>query len=152
MNSGWNAYRSASIVLLLYCALHSYGALISTPRFGAASDAVLESMRTVKFDAQGFQDSWYGFYLGFGWLASVLFAVSAAQLWIIGGRALEDRRRERGIACTLALAYVAGIVLCARYFHPAALVFAVVALGTILWAMMSDARESRRMGKQGTVS
>jgi hypothetical protein len=144
VSSVWNAYRAASIVLMLYCALHSYGALISTPHFGAASDAVLESMRSVRFDAQGFDDTWYGFYLGFGWFSSVLFAVSALQLWIIGGRSLEERRKERAIVGSLALAYVAGVWLCARYFHPAALVFAVVALGTILWAMISDARASRR--------
>ena len=149
VSSTWNAYRAASIVLLLYCALHSYGALIATPHFGGASDAVLQSMRSVKFDAQGFDDTWYGFYLGFGWFSSVFFAVSAVQLWIIGGRALEDRRKERGIVGSLALAYIAGVWLCARYFHPAALIFAFLALGTILWAMMSDAFASRRAAPPG---
>jgi hypothetical protein len=28
LSSSWNAYRTASIVLMLYCALHSYGALL----------------------------------------------------------------------------------------------------------------------------
>jgi hypothetical protein len=125
LSSSWNAYRTASIVLMLYCALHSYGALLSTPHFGGESDAVLESMRSVEFNAQGFDDTWYGFYLGFGWFSSVLFAVSAVQLWIIAGRKLEERRKERGIVGSLALAYIAGVWLCARYFHPAALLFSV---------------------------
>ncbi len=144
-----NAYRAASIVLMLYCGLHSYGALISTPQFGASSDAVSDSMRSVKFLVQGFEDDWYGFYLGFGWFTSTLFALSAVQLWIIGRRKLEDRRRERGIVRSLALAYVAGVWLCARYFFPAALVFSMIALMTIVWAMISDTLKARRAEPPG---
>ena len=93
----WNAYRSASLILIVYCVLHSYGALIATPPFGESSDAVLASMRAIHFSAQGFDDSWYGFYLGFGWFTSAFLASSAAQLWIIGGRGLADRHNDRAV-------------------------------------------------------
>jgi hypothetical protein len=140
----WNPHRIASVILIVYCVLHSYGALISTPRFGAASDAVLESMRSVRFTAQGFTDTWYGFYLGFGWSASTLFALSAFQLWVIGGRDLEERRRDWALVSLLALANAIGVVLCAQYFFPAALVFSTISNLTIIWALVSDAHRSRK--------
>jgi hypothetical protein len=150
--AGWNAYRTASLIILLYCVLHSYGALISTPHFGAASDAVADSMRSVTFRAQGFTDSWYGFYLGFGWFVSVLFVLSAGQLWIIGGRPLAERRKDRGIVGLLAVTYAAGVWLCVLYFFPAALAFSLLALLAILWAIASDARALRRAAMQGGAS
>jgi hypothetical protein len=140
----WNAYRTASVILAVYCVLHSYGALLSTPRFGAASDAVLESMRSVQFAAQGFTDTWYGFYLGFGWFSSTLFALSALQLWVIGGRDIEERRRDRALVSLLALSNLIGVALCARYFFPAALIFSAASTLTIIWALVGDARRSSK--------
>jgi hypothetical protein len=141
----WNAHRIASVILIVYCILHSYGALIATPRFGAASDAVLESMRSVRFTAQGFTDTWYGFYQGFGWFASTLLALSALVLWVIGGRDLEQRRRDRALVMLVALANAIGVGLCARYFFPAALAFSSLATITIIWALVSDTRRYRKV-------
>jgi hypothetical protein len=135
----WNAYRTASLILIVYCVLHSYGALIATPAFGQSSDAVLASMRAVHFSAQGFNDSWYGFYLGFGWFVSVFLASSAAQLWIIGERRLTERHKDRAIVGVMAVAYAIGVWLCTRYLFPAALIFSAAVLLAILWGLISDA-------------
>ena len=144
----WNAYRAAALVLLVFCVLHSYGALLSTPHFGAASDAVVESMRTVNFSAQGFTDTWYGFYLGFGWFSSILFAISGLQLWVIGGRDLATRRTDRTLVWLLAIANAIGIGLCARYFFPAALIFSIIATLAIFYALLHDSRMCSKAAAQ----
>jgi hypothetical protein len=56
-------------------------------------------MKSVHFDAQGFDDSWYGFYLGFGWFVSLFFVLSAVLSWYIGGLPMRDRA---GLAAILA--------------------------------------------------
>jgi hypothetical protein len=144
----WNAYRTASLILIVYCALHSYGALIATPDFGGPGEAVRESMQAVQFSVQGFKDSWYGFYLGFGWFTSTLLALSAMQLWIIGGRGLAERRKDRAIVSLLAFAYAIAVWLCVRYFFPAPLIFSAAALLTIVWGLISDGVALSR-GTQG---
>jgi hypothetical protein len=145
----WNAYRAAAVVLLVFCVLHSYGALLSTPHFGAASDTVVESMRAVRFSAQGFTDTWYGFYLGFGWFSSILFAISGLQLWVIGGRDLATRRSDRTLVWLLAIGNAIGVGLCARYFFPAALVFSIIVTFAIFYALLHDSRMCRKVAAQG---
>src|SRR5579883_167913 len=141
----WNSYRTASVILLVYCLLHSYGALIATPDFGGAADSVLKSMRETHFLVQGFEDTWYGFYLGFGWIASLFFVLTAMQLWIIGGRELVDRRRDRPLVVLLAVAYAIALGLCLQFFFPAPLGFSAAALVAIAWALISDAMRVRRI-------
>ena len=92
-----NPYRLASYVLGLYAMGHTAGALISTPKFGTAADAVATSMKSVHFEAQGFETSWYGFYLGFGWFVSLFFIVCDDQLvhrWTSGRQSRASRRHH----------------------------------------------------------
>jgi hypothetical protein len=118
-----NPYRLASYVLVLYALGHTVGAVISTPRLGAAADAVAASMKSVHFDAQGFNDTWYGFYQGFGWLVSVFFLVSAVTCWHIGGRPVRDRMGLAGITWPLFLSYAVSVVIACEYFFGAPIVF-----------------------------
>ena len=152
----WNTYRFAATVLILYCILHSYGALLTTPQFGADSDSVIAAMRSVHFPAQGFRDTWYGFYEGFGWFASVLFALSAAQLWIIGGWDDARRRSARSLVLALALAHAVGAALCLEYFFTAALFFSTLTTIAILWALWRDRQaisgSERAGGRNGSLS
>jgi hypothetical protein len=97
-------------------------------------------MRAVHFSAQGFTDTWYGFYLGFGWFSSILFAISGLQLWIIGGRDLASRRNDRPLIWLPAIAHAIGAGLCARYFFPAALLFSIIATLRIFYALLHDSR------------
>ena len=139
----WNAYRTAAVLLLLYCILHSYGALIATPDFGAQSDAVIRAMRSVHFTVQEFWNTWYGFYLGFGWFASIFFALSAVELWIIGGIDRAQQQLYRSICWTLAIAHAVGVGLCIRYFFAAPLLFSSLATIAIVWGLLSDRRIRR---------
>src|SRR5690242_18799904 len=87
-----NPLRLAAVLLVLFCVGHTTGAVISTPHFGTASDAVLEAMVTVHFDVQGSQCTWFGFYEGFGWLVSVFFLFSAFVAWVLAGVPRAERR------------------------------------------------------------
>jgi hypothetical protein len=128
-----NPYRLASYVLVLYAMGHTAGALISTPKFGTAADAVATSMKSVHFEAQGFETSWYGFYLGFGWFVSLFFILSATISWYIGGLTVGNRARLAAITWPLCLCYAGSVAIAWKYLFAAPLVFSSTA--TLLLAM-----------------
>lgn len=128
-----NPYRLASYVLVLYAMGHTAGALISTPKFGTAADAVATSMKSVHFEAQGFETSWYGFYLGFGWFVSLFFILSATIGWYIGGLPAGNRARLAAITWTLCLCYAGSAAIAWQYLFAAPLVFSSTA--TLLLAI-----------------
>jgi hypothetical protein len=124
-----NPYRLASCVLVLYAIGHTAGAVISTPRLGAAADAVATTMKSVHFDAQGFEVSWYGFYLGFGWFVSLFFILSAVISWHIGGLPMRDRAGLAAITWSLCLSYVGSVAIAWKCLFAAPIAFSsIVAL------------------------
>jgi len=134
-----NPYRLASYVLVLYAIGHSAGALISTPRFGAAADAVATSMKSVHFDAQGSDDSWYGFYLGFGWFVSIFFVLSAVLSWYIGGLPVRVRAGLAAITWPLCLGYAGSVAIAWKYLFAAPIIFSSVVTLLLAAGCVQDA-------------
>jgi hypothetical protein len=122
----FNPLRIAAYVLVLYCLGHTSGALLSTPAFGAEANAVLSAMKSVHFACESSDCTWFGFYLGFGWFVSILFLLSAAVAWFLGGLDARDQRVVAPIAWVLFLAHAAGIVLAWRYFFLTPLIFSTL--------------------------
>jgi len=122
-----NPFRLAAYVLILYCFGHSLGALVKTPSFGASSDAVRSAMQTVHFRCQTSDCTWYGFYLGFGWMVSIFFLLSTAIAWFLGGLDRQQLRRLSPVVWGLCLSQVAGAVLAFEWFFLAPQIFATAA-------------------------
>ena len=120
----FHPFRLGSYLLVLYCVAHTWGALLATPSFGAAADAVRASMQRVHFACQGSECTWFGFYLGFGWMVSVFFLLSAALSWYLGGLAPARRGALAPITWALFLSQAAGAVFAWVYFFSAPRVFA----------------------------
>ncbi len=118
-----NPLRVTSVLLILYCAGHTFGALVSTPRFGTASDVVVNAMQTVHVNAMGSDCTWWGFYLGFGYNVSIFFLFSAVLTWFLGGRSLAEQRAWAPIVWALFVSYALTAVLAIRYFFAAPIVF-----------------------------
>src|SRR5215471_952800 len=133
----FNPFRLATYLLVLFCAGHTWGALLSTSHFSDASDAVLHAMQSVHFKVQTFDVTWFGFYLGFGWLDSVFFLFSAAVTWFLGGLTRCEQRALAPIIWALFLSYVACAGLSWAYFF-----FAPGIFSTLIAVLL--ARESFR--------
>jgi len=138
-----NPYRLASYILVLYAIGHTAGAVIWTPRFGAAAGAVATAMKSVHFDAQGFEVSWYGFYLGFGWFVSIFFILSAVISWHIGGLPMRDRGGLAAITWSLCLSYVAGAAIAWKCFFAAPIAFSSIVALLLATGGVRDAIGSR---------
>jgi hypothetical protein len=82
LESNMNAsllYRVAAVCLLLFAVAHTVGFQQSDPSWGI--DALHGSMRSIHFDAQGFDRTYWDFFLGAGLTVGVLYLFSAILAW-----------------------------------------------------------------------
>jgi hypothetical protein len=117
-------YRSASVLLLLFAAGHTFGFRQNNPEWGAG--AVLALMRSVHFDAQGFSRTYWDFFSAFGLFFSVFLLFAAVLAWLLGGLPAETSARVRSIAWALAICFVAVTALSWRYAFTTPIVFSTL--------------------------
>jgi hypothetical protein len=117
-------YRIASFLLVLFAAGHTIGFRKADPRWGA--DALVESMRTVRFSVGSFSRTYWDFYLGFGYFVSAFLLFDAALAWQLGGLKKETLALMPLITWGLAACFVGVTFLSWKYFFLPPIVFSVV--------------------------
>jgi hypothetical protein len=127
--------RVASMLTLIFCAGHTYGAL------GASSvdpeqAAVFMAMQAFPFDIMGARRTHWEFYRGFSLLFSVTLLLLAVLLWQLAGLATTNPVAARPFVGSLFLAYLGFTILCGVYFFiaPAAFSAAVAACLALAFA------------------
>ena len=86
-------YRIASILLLLFAIGHTLGFRQTNPSWGVAS--LIDSMRSIHFDAQGFSRTYWDFFSAFGLFFSVFLLFAAVLAWQLAGLPAEIFARMR---------------------------------------------------------
>ena len=129
-------YRIAAVLLLLFAAGHTFGFRQSDPQWGV--DALLNSMRSIHFSVQGFNRTYWDFFLGSGFCVGVLFLFSAILAWQLGGLPATMLARMRGTAWAFAFCFAAITVVSWKYFFAVQLAFSLlVTLYLIVAAWLS---------------
>ena len=106
-------YRIASVLLLLFAIGHTLGFRQTDPAWGVGS--LIDSMRSIHFDVQGFSRTYWDFFTAFGLFFSVFLLFSAVLAWQLSGLPPEIVARMRRTAWALAISFVAVTALCFRY-------------------------------------
>ena len=117
-------YRIASILLLLFAIGHTFGFRQNNPEWGV--DTVLSAMRSIHFDAQGFNRTYWDFFSAFGFFFSVFLLFAAVLAWQLSNLPAETLARIRGIAWTLAICFAAVTALSLRYAFTTPIVFSTL--------------------------
>jgi hypothetical protein len=117
-------YRIAAVLLLLFAIGHTLGFRQSDPAWGV--DALLGSMRSIHFDVQGFNRTYWDLFLAAGFSVGVFFLFSAILAWQLGGLPAETLGRMRGIAWTFALCFAAITVVSWRHLFLLPVAFSIV--------------------------
>jgi hypothetical protein len=99
-------YKVASILLLLFTVGHTLGFRNTDGRWGV--DALVAAMRTIHFDVQGFDRTYWDFYVGFGLFVSVFLLFAAVLAWQLGGLSTETLALIPGVPWALAICFVGG--------------------------------------------
>src|SRR5262249_16762277 len=95
-------YRIAAVLLVLFAVGHTLGFREPVPEW-AGTDALITSMQSVHFDAQGFNRTYWDFFSGFGFYFTVFLLFAAVLAWQLGGFPAELFARLRLTAWLLAL-------------------------------------------------
>jgi hypothetical protein len=119
-------FRTASVLLVFFCVLHTLGGMISQKSLGAASDSVFEQMKRVHFDFNGADCTWYGFWFGFGLTVSAFLLLSAIIAWELSGVDLALWPQLRCIAWALVASQAFNTVISWKYFFAGPGTFGVV--------------------------
>jgi hypothetical protein len=130
--------RIAAVIMVLFAAGHTMGGRQAWSPIGET--AVLEQMRTFQFDAMGTSRTYLDFYLGFGFLISVLQFMQAVLLWQVGGLAREDARRMRPLIGTFLVAAIACTLVAWRYIFLVPTIFSIVYTVTVALAFVAASR------------
>lgn len=117
-------YRIAAVLLMLFAAGHTFGFRQNNPEWGA--DAVLALMRSVHFDALGFNRTYWDFFSAFGFFLSVFLVFTGALAWQLSRLPAETLVRVRGIAWNLVVCFVAITALSCRFAFTIPIVFSAV--------------------------
>jgi hypothetical protein len=117
-------YRIASVLLLLFAVGHTFGFRQNNPEWGVGS--LIDSMRSIHFDAQGFNRTYWDFFSAFGFFFSVFLVFAAVLAWQLGGLPAEIFARMRRTAWALAICFAAITALSFKYAFTIPIVFSTV--------------------------
>lgn len=127
-------YRISSVLLLLFAAGHTLGFRQSDPAWGV--DALLGSMRSIHFNVQGFNRSYWDLFQAAGFSVGVFYVFAAILAWQLGGLPAATLASMRGTAWAFALCFAAITVVSWRYLFILPIAFSIVitvCLGVAAW-------------------
>jgi hypothetical protein len=117
-------YRIAAVLLLLFAAGHTLGFRQSDPQWGA--DAMLSSMRSIHFNLQGFNRTYWDLFCGAGFSVGVFYLFAAVLAWQLGSLRAETMTALRGVAWAFALCFAAITVISWLYLFVLPIAFSVL--------------------------
>ena len=117
-------YRIAAILLLFFAIGHTLGFRQSDPKWGV--DALLGSMRSIHFDVQGFNRTYWDLFVAAGFSVGVFYLFAAILAWQLGGLPAATLALMRGTAWAFALCFAAITVVSWRYLFIIPIAFSIV--------------------------
>jgi hypothetical protein len=117
-------YRIAAVLLLLFAVGHTLGFRQSDPTWGV--DNLLGSMRSIHFDVQGFNRTYWDLFLAAGFSVGVFFLFAAILAWQLGGLSAATLALMRGTAWAFALCFAAITVLSWKYLFIVPVAFSIL--------------------------
>jgi hypothetical protein len=132
-------YRIAAVLLLLFAIGHTLGFRQSDPTWGV--DALLGSMRSVHFDVQGFNRTYWDLFEAAGFCVGVFYLFTAILAWQLGGLPAAILALMRGTAWAFALCFAAITVVSWRYLFIIPIAFSMVITLLLTVAAWLSARQ-----------
>ena len=117
-------YRIAAVLLLLFAAGHTLGFRQSDPAWGV--DALLASMRSIHFDVQGFNRTYWDLFQAAGFSVGVFYLFAAILAWQLGSLPAASLALMRGTAWAFALCFAAITVVSWKYLFVLPIAFSIV--------------------------
>lgn len=132
--------RIASTLAAIQGTAHGALFLLAKPRHGPTEVAVIEAMKSNRFDFAGATRSYWDFYFGYGVLAAAFCLVEAVLFWQLANLGKASPALVRPMVALFVLVNVGHALLTARYFFYVPIVFDLIIAGFLGWALVEAAR------------
>ena len=117
-------YRIASVLLLLFAVGHTLGFSQSDPTWRV--DALLLLMRSIHFDIQGFNRTYWEFFVGDGLTVGVLFLFASILAWQFGGVPAAALAAMRATTWAFAASFAVITIVSWRYLFIVPIAFSLL--------------------------
>jgi len=132
-------YRIAAVLLLLFAVGHTLGFRQSDPQWGV--DALLASMRSIHFDVQGFNRTYWDLFQAAGFSVGVFYLFAAILAWQLGSVPPATLAVMRGTAWAFALCFAAITVVSWRFLFILPVAFSLVITSCLTAAAWFSAKQ-----------
>jgi hypothetical protein len=132
-------YRIAAVLLLLFAVGHTLGFRQSDPQWGV--DGLLASMRSIHFDVQGFNRTYWDLFLAAGFSVGVFYIFAAILAWQLGSLPATTLALMRGTAWAFALCFAAITIVSWRYLFILPIVFSIAITLCLIAAAWLSAKQ-----------
>ena len=132
-------YRIAALLLLLFAVGHTLGFRQSDPQWGV--DALLGLMRSIHFDVQGFNRTYWDLFLAAGFSVGVFYLFAAILAWQLGGLPAVILAHMRGTAWAFAICFAAITVVSWKYLLILPIAFSILITLCLTVAAWLSARQ-----------
>src|SRR6185312_8709720 len=117
-------YRIAAVLLLLFAVGHTLGFCQSDPQWGV--NALLASMRSVHFEVQGFNRTYWDLFVAAGFCVGIFYLFAAILAWQLARLPAATLALMRGIAWAFAVCFAAITVVSWRYLFMLPVAFSIL--------------------------
>jgi phosphoglycerol transferase MdoB-like AlkP superfamily enzyme len=131
--------RIASVLTLIHCTLHTVGGVFGKPKHSAPEIAVLDTMKSQRFNFMGSMRSYDDFLFGYGLAITITLLVQGILFWQLGTAIKTDPGVVRPI---VALFFVAGMltaIVSWKYFFIAPAITQLLIAVCLAWSFMMGA-------------
>ena len=116
-------YRISSILLVLFAIGHTFGFRQIDPAWGV--DSLVQSMKSIHFNANGADRTYWDFFVGFGLFVTVLMLFASIIAWQLGSLPSEILAAMRVSAWGFTICFAVVAYLSWRYFFIVPVVFSI---------------------------
>ena len=117
-------YRIAAVLLLLFAVGHTLGFRQSDPQWGV--DALLASMRSVHFEVQGFNRTYWDLFVAAGFCVGIFYLFAAILAWQLARLPAATLAVMRGTAWAFAACFAAVTVVSWKYLFMLPVAFSIL--------------------------
>ena len=117
-------YRIAAVLLLLFAVGHTLGFRQSDPQWGV--DALLASMRSVHFEVQGFNRTYWDLFVAAGFCVGIFYLFAAILAWQLARLPAATLALMRGTAWAFAACFAAVTVVSWKYLFMLPVAFSIL--------------------------
>jgi len=133
-------YRIAAVLLLLFAVAHTLGFRQSDPTWGI--DGLVSSMRSIHFDVQGFNRTYWDFFIGAGLSAGMFYLFAAVLAWQLGGLPVGTLALMRATVWAFAISFAVITIVSWKYLFVIPVAFSIAITVCLTAAAWISARQA----------